>query len=281
MKTPLQNDYLDKLANLNDQLCFFLFNRDEFKSKISNFTSNANSLFTTDLFAKNQYSSKIHVTFKKLPEFMEHNQTLNFGAYFSFSYEFLSGYIEDVMSIIETINGVDLADTEQKKDLEIRLNKLVVKCGQGTLPSELIDTISYFRLRRNYFTHILDTLNNKFLALVENRGSILNTYWTESISELDFSQQSVNEFKENETIELIKIIRIVLETLDTFIGGILDKEGIAKYVTTELYAGNPSRINRDVLERRKSRVSSVAFQKFGIRLTDTQMLNAISTIGCR
>jgi len=127
MKTPIQKPYVDKLSNLNDQLCFYQFNREELKQKLSNFSETANPLFTTDLFKNNEYAKKIHVTFEKLPEFQELNETLNFGAYFSFSYEFLSSYIDDVIILIEKINGVTLTVNEQKKEPEKRLKKAIEK----------------------------------------------------------------------------------------------------------------------------------------------------------
>lgn len=281
MKTLLLKDYTNRLANLNDQLCFYLFNREELNSKLTNFTNKANDLYTTDLFASNSYAPKIHVTFAKLPQFIDQNQTLNFGAYFSFSYEFLSSYIEDVMTIISEINGVTLTANEQKKDLEKQLNKLIEKCGLGTPPTEIIDTITYFRLRRNYFTHILESMNNKFIDLVNNKGNSLNTFWNNSITELDFTNNNVDQFKETETIELLKIIRITLESLDAFIGGILSRTGISDYVTKSIYASNPTRINNDVIRQRKNRVNREAYQKFGVRLTDAEMDNSVRTIGCR
>lgn len=281
MKTPVQKPYIDKLSNLNDQLCFYQFNREELKQKLSNFSETANPLFTTDLFKNNQYAKKIHVTFEKLPEFQEQNETLNFGAYFSFSYEFLSSYIDDIILLIEKINGVSLTANEQKKEPEKRLKKAIEKCSLGTPNQELFDTIAYFRLRRNYFTHILDTLNSKFLDIVNVKGAGLNAYWSSARSELDFTQQNVDEFNENETIELLKIIKIVLKEVDEFVGGILNNVGVAEYITSEIYCHNPTRINAEIISKRKSKVSSVAKQQFEIILTDAEMDNAVKTIGIK
>lgn len=281
MKTPIQKPYIDKLSNLNDQLCFYQFNREELKQKLSNFSKTANPLFTTDLFKNNQYAKKIHVTFEKLPEFLAQNETLNFGAYFSFSYEFLSSYIDDIIVLIARINGVSLTVNEQKKEPEKRLKKTIEKCSLGTPNQELFDTIAYFRLRRNYFTHILDTLNSKFLDIVNVKGDGLNKYWSSARTELDFTQHKVDEFKENETIELLKIIKIVLKEVDEFIGGILNNEGIAEYITSEIYRSKPTRINTEIIAKRKRKVSAVAKQQFEIILTDAEMDNAVKTIGIK
>lgn len=279
MKTPIQKPYIEKLSNLNDQLCFYQFNREELKQKLSNFSESANPLFTTDLFKNNEYAKKIHVTFEKLPEFQELNETLNFGAYFSFSYEFLSSYIDDAIILIDRINGVSLTANEQKKEPEKRLKKAIEKCSLGTPNQELFDTIAYCRLRRNYFTHVLETLNTKFLEIVNVNGSGLNSYWSSARTELDFTQQNVDKFNENETIDLLKIIRIILKEVDEFIGGILNKVGVAEYVTSEIYLPKPTRINAEIIKQRKRKVSAVAKQRFEITLTDTEMDNAVKTIG--
>jgi hypothetical protein len=281
MKTKLQNLYTSKLANLNDQFCFYLFNREELKQKLDNFTASANPLYTTDIFKKNEYSKKIHVTFEKLPEFQKQNETLNFGAYFSFSYEFLSSYIDDVIVLLEKTNGISLTNNEKKKVPDEQLQIAIGKCG-STLPSqELFETIEYCRLRRNYFTHVLDRLNNPFQNLVSNKGNDLNNYWDSARSELDFTLQNVEEFSENETIELLKIIRIILIEIDNFIGGILNNIGVAEFIATEIYESNPTRINSLIIENRKRKVLALAKKDFNITLSDAEMDNAVRTIGRR
>ena len=281
MKTPLQKEYINKLTNLNDQLCFYLFNQEELNQKLENFSDSANELYTTDLFNQNKYSSKIHVTFEKLPDFQDQNRTLNFGAYFSFSYEFLSSYIDDVISLIEHLNGVNLSNSQKRKEPEKQLKLIINACSNNLPDAELFDTIKYCRLRRNYFTHILETLNNKFQDLVTNKGVHLNNFWTSARQELDFTQTNVDEFKEIETIDLIKIIRIVLQEMDSFLASLLNKRSIAEYVTKELYEQSPTRINADVIRTRKSKVKKLAKQQFDINLTNQEMDDAVQTVGVR
>lgn len=279
MKTPLQNLYLDRLAALNDQLCFYLFNRDELNQKLENFSVKVDSLYTTDLFLKNRYAPKIHVNLKKLPEFQRKHETLNFGAYFSFSYEFFTGYIAAASSLIQEINSSSLTANEQKNDIETKFKTLIGKAGIGTPADAYFDTLTYCRLRRNFFTHISNTISTKFLELINDQGPILNLFWTSSISELDFSNNRINEFKEIETIDLIKILRISLEEIDNFIGSTLKKEGIAAHLANKLYSSNPSRINSDVIVKRKAKIAALGKRDFGIVLSDSEMDLAARTIG--
>lgn len=280
MKTSILNIYLNNLANLNDQFCFYLFNREELNQKLKNFSVNTKDLFTTDLFSQNQYAPKIHVTIEKIPQFQSEHQTLNFGAYFSFSYELASSYLEDLIELISKINSSTYVGNS-KREPELRFKKVLSDSGYGLPQIELIETLSYCRLRRNYFTHVLDTMNNKFLDIVNNRGISLNTFWNNSISNLDFTDKNVDEFKESETFELIKLLRIIVQELDTYVANLLNPVGISEYISHQTYDKNKSRINEDVVKQRKSKVRSLGKQLFGITLSDIDMDNAVRTIGIK
>lgn len=278
MKTPLKGLYLDKLAALNDQLCFYLFNREELNQKLANFSAKANALYTTDLFVNNRYSHKIYVNLKKLPEFQEKHETLNFGAYFSFSYEFFTGYIEAASSLIGKINGSLLTEDEQKNDVETRFKILIGKAGLGIPDAQYFNTLTYCRLRRNFFTHISDSLSSKFTNLIKDQGSNLNMFWSSAINKLDFSDNRVSEFKEIETIDLIKILRISLEEIDCFIANILNKEGVALYVANSIFSANPSRINADVIVRRKAQITGAVKRDFGLVISEAEIDKAAKSV---
>lgn len=282
MRTEIQKAYIKKLTDLNDQFCFYLFNREELNLKLKTIDPAKKELFTTEVFDENDYSKKIHVTLKKLPDFQAEHESINFGAYFSMSYEILAAYMEEVPEIINKINGVSLSLNEKRAipESENKLKAAIAKCNRGLPTQELFDTIAYCRLRRNYFTHILDTLNAPFLDIVNNKGTTLNLFWA-TRSELDFTDQTVNEYSESETIDLIKIIKITLKDIDTFIANILDKKVIATNVTKELFEANPTRINMYVVKMRKSKVAAVAKKKYGINLTDSDMDEAVKSIGKR
>lgn len=281
MKTPLQQKYLRKLSDLNDHLCFYLFNKQELNDKLSNFKPEHKDFFTPDLFPCNPYSKTINVTLEKLPSFQEQNQLINFGSYFSFSYEFFHAYMEDVMEIISDINTISLTRSEKKNTpIEEQLQLLISKLSHTTPPQEIFDTIKYYRLRRNYITHLLESLTPGFSDLINDQGENLNLFWEEALSELDFTNDNISIITENEIIDLIKIQRIILLNIDKFIAPLLQKEGIAKYICTNRYA-QPTRINNDIIIERKKIVSKLAIESFGVELTDTEMDHAVKTIGVK
>ena len=105
MKTILLKKYVDRLASLNDQFCFFQFSKIELTNSLNNFGSKADSLFTPDVFAQNEMAPRINVTLGELPRFQELNQTFTFGAYISTSYEVTSYYLRDSLKLLESINN--------------------------------------------------------------------------------------------------------------------------------------------------------------------------------
>ena len=190
-------------------------------------------------------------------------------------------YIDDVIVLLGKINMTNLTSREQKEVPEKRLKSIISKSNSGLLNEEIFDTITYFRLRRNYFTHLLDRLDDNLLGLISSKGISLNEYWTSALTTLDFTHNNVEDFDESETIDLLKIIRILLIEIDEKIGGILNRAGIAEYITNELYQASTTRKNQDLINERKRQVLHMAKRDFDITLSDNDMDNAVRTIGWR
>ena len=213
MKTPLIKKYINTLASLNDQLCFFQFNRNELIKRLTEFGSEEGDLFTPDLFQDNAMAPRINVKIKDLPTFQELNQKFTFGAYISTSYEVTSYYLKDSLDILSLFNPSSFVP---KNDNQIEEKYLLTLTASGcTLPPrEIIDTIKYIRLRRNLFTHLAETISPQLNSLIVSEGANLNLYWTNALTDLDFQNTDVLNFEEGESIDLIKLLRIIVETLD-------------------------------------------------------------------
>ncbi len=253
MKTPLIKKYIDSLASLNDQLCFFQFNRNELNKRLTEFGSEERDLFTPDLFTDNIMAPRINVKIKDLPSFQELNQKFTFGAYISTSYEVTSYYLKDSLKVLSEFNPNSFISTNDNQLEEKYL--LTLTSSNCTLPSrEIIDTIKYIRLRRNLFTHLSDTISTPLNALIVNQGTNLNTFWRTALTELDFTNPDVLNFKEAETIDLLKLLRIIVETLDINLANNLSTNGMITYLAKEQFESKPQRINADIIEQRKRKI---------------------------
>lgn len=279
MKSILLGKYIDRLASLNDQLCFFQFNRNELNKRLLEFGPNAGNLFTPDVFAQNSMAPRINVKISDLPTFQNLNQTFTFGAYLSTSYEVVSYYIKDSLELLNLINPTTFQLTYYKQ-LEEKYQLTLISSSCTTVPIEIIQTLKYIRLRRNHFTHLGSEVSNSFKNLITNSGNNLNIFWSEAITKLDFTSSDVLTFREEETIDLLKILRIVVQTLDENLAKNFSPDGIATFLSNQEFA-KPQRINIDIVRQRINKIQAIAKITFGINLSETTIEPIVKTIGVK
>ncbi len=280
MKTTLQKKYIDRLAALNDQLCFFQFNRNELNKKLSEFGVEAQKLYTPDVFANNSMAPRINVTIGDLAKFQDLNQKFTFGAYISTSYEVTSYYLKDSLEFLQKLEPATFQLTYNKQ-LEEKYSLTLASSGCSPVQRELIDTLKYIRLRRNHFTHLADSLDTHFTNLITNSGTSLNSFWSSVITNLDFTNSNVLTFDEAETIDILKLLRIIVESLDTHLASNLSANGIITFIADREYSVNPQRINNDVVNQRINKVKALGKRDFGITLNETDIDPIVRIIGKR
>ncbi len=280
MKTALLGKYIDRLAALNDQLCFFQFNRNELNKRLIDFGPNARSLYTPDVFAQNPMASRINVTLDDLPTFQTLNQTFTFGAYISTSYEVVSHYIQDSLELLNVINPSTF-QLIQDRQLEEKYFLTLASSGCTAVPREVIDTIKYIRQRRNHFTHLNDSLSNEISNLITNSGTALNAYWSTAVSDLDFTSMDILTFEEDETIDILKLLRIIVQTLDSNLASNFSDTGVATFLANREFAPKPQRLNKDIVGQRIKKIKNLSNTEFGINLSDNVIDPIVRTIGRR
>lgn len=237
-------------------------------------------LFTPDLFTDNIMAPRINVRIKDLSSFQELNQKFTFGAYISTSYEVTSYYLKDSLEILSEFNSNSFIPTNNNQLEEKYL--LTLTSSNCSLPSrEIIDTIKYIRLRRNLFTHLSDTISTPLNALIVNQGTNLNTFWRTALTELDFTNSDVLNFKEAETIDLLKILRIIVETLDINLANNLSTDGMITYLAKKQFESKPQRINADIIEQRIRKIKKVGMAVFGVTLIESEIEPIVKVIGKR
>jgi hypothetical protein len=264
-KTPLKPRYLSALAALNDQLCYSLFARNQLRATFENFNiSDAGHLFLKSVFAKNHYAPKINIRIDQVQTFESEHERTSFGAYVSTSYETTaSGYIFAALDLLQSTNAASFVRKEKKTPEDTYWNSLSAS-GCTTPAPELRLTLSYIRQRRNHFIHLGSSLTQTLTNLIQNQGSALNRYWRPTIRELDFTSTTVTYFGERESIDLLMLLRIVIQRLDRHLASQLPPGGVIELVTSQLFASQPSRINADVLSNRVSKDQFRAQARFWI-----------------
>lgn len=281
--TYFLKDYISRIDALNDQLWYYLFTTEELNGKLSQFSSDEKQKYVEDMFSTNPYRRRIHIKLESIPAQQAENLNLTFGAYFTTCYEISSKYIAQVFEVLKVFNSLTAYSWNSQKEPEKNLVSLLTASGMAVPNSNFTDTFSYLRLRRNHYTHINETISPKLLGFITTNAARLNAFWNSSPRRLrvNFTSTVVGDFTQNETVDLIKAIRICLIEIDAHIAPLLNVNSIIEYFTKAEYANNPSRINSEIIEQRVNKIKHICKQEMKINITSTQIIPYVSTIGIR
>jgi hypothetical protein len=282
-KTYFLKNHIDKIDTLNDQLWYYLFTTEELNRQLSQFSDTAKENFTTDLFKTNPYSHRIHVTVSSIPRHQRENKNATFGAYFSTCYEIISQYIKTSFDTLRAFNSLTSYIWDGRKSPEKNLNTLLTREGLATINLNIVNTITYLRQRRNHYTHIIEVPNPPLAGFLTATCPSLNAFWRANgtIVHLDFTKTLVRDFTLDETIELIKLLRICLTEMDNHIAGLLNTNGIIEFLVKRTYGSQSSRLNSFTLQQRINRIKNMTRNEFGLTIADGQIQPFASSIGIK
>ncbi|MFN3158690.1 MAG: hypothetical protein ACE37I_05205 [Rubinisphaera brasiliensis] len=222
---------------------------------MGNYSIEAQALFTTDLYANNPNAPAIHVRISELPQFIEETKSSTFSTYVSMTYEVISQYLKDALSLLIDINSPHFKRTREKGlGPEEELQNAIAKAKYLPLDVADVATLTYYRHRRNHIIHQARSISPKFVAFIASEYATLEQHWDGSASKQDFSSHDIFSFSEQEAIEAIKILRIVFQRIDTHIASLLDNNALAEHVARDLFSATPQRINASVVKKRVSKL---------------------------
>ena len=106
-------------------------------------------------------------------------------------------------------------------------------------------------------------------------------YWTNALTDLDFQNTDVLNFEEGESIDLIKLLRIIVETLDFNLAQNLPTTGMVTYLAKEQFELKPQRINTEIIKQRIRKIKKLGKAVFDVNLVDTDIEPIVKIIGKR
>jgi hypothetical protein len=199
----------------------------------------------------------------------------------SASYETTAaGYISAALDLLKSTNAKSFV-LKKKTTPEETYWETLSASGCTTPATELRSTLSYIRLRRNHFIHLASSLAPNLASLIKNQGKTLNRYWHPAIRELDFTSVAIPDFRERESIDVLMLLRLIIQTLDEHLASQLAPAGVIELVTSQPFSSQPSRINADILKDRIRKIRSVLQQNFGFKGPLSDIENAARRIGVR
>jgi hypothetical protein len=281
-KTPLQDPTVARLAALNDQLCFFLLLEHQLLDRLKDFSPSISANYTAEVFARNPYASRIHVTLDKLPRFQLENRALTFAAYFSLSYEVASGYFEDAEELVKALLGPPPQPIGNVNGgPEDRYRVVLQRYGLAPLPRLFLETMSYLRYRRNAFAHLGASPQQVFVTFATTNGAALNADWSGRAAPVDFTVATVASLAEEETISSLKVFREIVQGLDEHLGSQLPIANVVESIAAAEFDAKPTRINSDVIAFRKGMLAARLQRDFGLMAGDAVLDAAARRHGVR
>lgn len=240
-KTPIRNPYMKQLAAVNDQLCYYLFADKEVQRRLEGVPRSKAQLPTTDVFPDNEFSPRIRVNLGELESFRAGNRNSNCGLSFAMGTEYLMDYMADVQGLRRAISpsGYDQISADAEEE---QLLKKLEKWGSSEVDVEIFVTARYLRLRRNHFIHNRSELSPGLTKFIRYESKPIDKFWRErtDLDGLDFSKHDVRTFAVQETLTLMKLLRVCLEEVDAAVASTLDYGDIVKFEARSLFTRDRS-----------------------------------------
>lgn len=282
-RTRTAREVVRALANLNDQFSFFLFLEHQFDEQLRDLGHLTLSQYTSQAFHRNPFSARIHVRVGSLRPFLQANRGVSFGAYLSTSYEVAAGFTDRACQLLRSANGpAFILPIKRGRETPEHYYRRVLTANGYSLPAKaLSDTMALVRHRRNAIVHLSAMPNLKYQAVARTNGPSVNAYWKNSKIQIDFTRPTVGPPSEPDSLDLIKLLRVVTQKLDTHIASIIDVSGLISAVAHELFGEERVRMNKLVRDMRVPKLRAKLISEFGFSGSTSMIAAAAGTVGVK
>jgi hypothetical protein len=269
MRTKLLPTSLKRISSINRQLTHAFFIGEQFLIDNSDILVHNSEIFTGMAFSTNTHKEKFNYRLGEVNNIYTEYQEFLLISSFVFLYSIFNQYQKDLFSLTEklrTTKYVKLEKTPIIESLFIGLGSTI----KSNLDQEEIDTLNYIRLRRNCIIHAEGNPNDELLKLANKSGKKLTTYWQSvlGIGSMDFSSNAIEQFSENELLEIIRIIRHLMSKMDEQILNLIGKSEIISSGLSEFRKIFVDKIHSRDKKRLKTMFSSFILREYGIERTE-------------
>lgn len=263
-KTYLRRIALKSLAELNDQICFYLFLDSQSWPAIEKVVLDRPALFTIDSFPENPRANQIHVQLGRLPFFRGVQTRSACANTFALAVEQTLHFVREIAKLWARLNS---CVCETNDPIEKSLSEAFSAQTGQPIDSKLVEAIKYFRLRRNHIIHIRRGISGEMSAFLRQSASRNQRIWNNQteLYPFDFSNSNIQDIEPDELIVSLKLLRIVIEELDTFVASHLNVSAAVAELEAELIAKFPTlrSTNHKILERRARKLRQLSEVQYG------------------
>jgi hypothetical protein len=236
MKSKELGIFQKNISELNNSFTHYSFVWKQFSIDYNDAMSKKPDDLTSKKFSNNPFAEKHNVELGKLE--IEHdktNKTLIEGIYL-LAFSYYESYFKEIITFARQINP-DIPDLEEELESNLAdyflIDKVVNRISNEiTLDDQIYRTLDYLRLKRNRLAHRnSESISNSLLDLIKIEGKSINIFWSENLKSglqiIDFaSKDKANEIEFDTIIDLINILRFIIQKLDKQIMKELKSENI-------------------------------------------------------
>lgn len=273
-ETFLHKKIRDSLADVNNAVNFFLFVREEYESAKADLSQKAQSLMVTDLYQSNKHSKNVNVSINKLKEYTDSASLVNFSAIISSAYEFISIYEKEIINFLVSSSKTSFQKKQDNDKTPEGTLWLSLESHLGvSLDANLKLSLTYFRHRRNHYTHMISPIDTRLQNIIDNEGSNLTSFWGSKGINFDFSSKDVGYFYEHELYPALGILRECLEYMDSIVSPLVDDIKAAVEFYFDSYKTNTT--NLDTIRRRCQSCINPLKDRYGVLVNRKDMVDEV------
>ena len=283
MKTEQLKDFYNSLSELNNSFTHYNFVWNQFNSDYLEIIKDNPETQTNDYFKENSFKRKHNIKFIELEnEHKKTYQTLINGIFVLINLNFES-YLKNILEFSISVDSKILKYNDKitvSNEDSIVLGKVFnrINIDKKNIDIELLDTLDYFRLKRNRLIHS----NSKYISttiteLLKNKGISLNKFWNKNspskLQGIDFTnKENFDELTFSIVIDSINTFRKIAEEINNEVIKKLTFEKIFEKIILVDFAKNyGKKINKFKTEKKINKFKSYCKSEFGIEVNDIQI----------
>jgi len=250
VKTQNLKRHKDRLARVNDQLCYHFFAAEQAKPAIHELIASKPDDLVSQSFPENSFSPRINIRNKFLPQFQQFATETLGGIALVSAVECLLSYSDEIQSLRAALipSAADAIEHEKAEEqLSLKLT------AWGSAPSiALTMSLAYLRLRRNHIAHVNQEPHPSLRSVTKNYGKLLSTYWAQQPTKLpgiSFSSLVFSAGTEQEAFSLLNLCRVVMEKYDALVCSTLPQPRVEAFALQNFLGTNKDLRGRPLADR--------------------------------
>ena len=278
MKTKEIRDFYKTLSELNNSFTHYSLVWYQFSIDYCDTFKKDPEILTKDYFENNPFKRTHNIRLKELEnEHKNTNKTLIEGI-FLLIYSHFESYLKDLLDfsrrVDDTIKPFEEKLNEYENDsmlLDKVFNRLSI--NKSEVKTEMIDSLDFFRLKRNRLTHQnAESISRSLRELINSKGKVLNNYWDSKLpskrQEIDFgSKEDTDALTFKIIIDTINIFRMISKEIDNLIISKLTKKKIIEnYVIPEFLKNNKKNNPNLPSERLVSKFTTFCMTEYSMEI---------------